>query len=91
MNYEPNTVDWNKGDVVIHDADAKEEYMLMVVIGIKKNDLIKTKYLHRETVVKFGGNPVYLNDKKYLHDPKIFGIKISTSTQKLKDSKEVKG
>ena len=29
MIYEANTTRWKRGDVVIHDADAKSERMLM--------------------------------------------------------------
>ena len=36
MNYHPNICDWQIGDIVIHDADAKVEHMLMKVIGVKK-------------------------------------------------------
>jgi hypothetical protein len=32
VNYTPNTIDWNVGDLVIHDADQKSERMLMRVI-----------------------------------------------------------
>jgi len=32
MNCEPNTIYWNVGDLVIHDADEKSERMLMRVV-----------------------------------------------------------
>ncbi|MGB1285845.1 MAG: hypothetical protein ACPG7F_04865 [Aggregatilineales bacterium] len=55
MNYEPNTNHWQKGAIVIHDADAKEPRMLMQVIGYTRGGLCKTQYLfreHRRTVWK---------------------------------------
>ena len=33
MNYEPNTIKWKPGDIVIHDADEKSEKMLMTDRG----------------------------------------------------------
>ena len=33
MNYEPNTVKWKPGDLVLHDADAKEWRVMMRVVN----------------------------------------------------------
>jgi len=77
MNYEPNTVDWADGSIVIHDADAKEACMLMRVVGRTKDGLIKTRYAtpvirrHRGWSAKTWKNP-----KEVLHDPARFGIEI---------------
>lgn len=69
-NYAPNKSRWWKGDVVIHDADAKEPKMLMVVIGYSRDGLCKTQYCnplcHRRTI--------WQNGIEFLHDPKKFGI-----------------
>ena len=76
MNDEPNTIDWNIGDIVIHDADAKDERMLMVVTGYdKKNKLYHTRYLNPRYTRT---NQIWENDKKYLHDPSRSNIKIPT-------------
>lgn len=72
MNYEPNTRHWQYGDIVIHDVDAKQSNMLMMVIGYTKDGLAKTQYIHR---VKHA-DKVYENELKYLHDPKLFAILI---------------
>lgn len=70
MNYEANTTKWKKGDIVIHDADAKEERMLMVVIGYTRDGLVKTEYIDRIWHYKNR----YHNELKYLLDPARFGI-----------------
>lgn len=68
MNYEPNEVDWKKGDIVIHDADRKAEHMLMIVKGVLSSGLIETRYLNKQN------NNSYINDKKFLHNPRRFDI-----------------
>lgn len=71
MNYEANTENWGVGEIVIHDADAKEPRMLMVVIGRDaKTKEIRTQYL----LTSEHGRKVWKNDPKYLHDPKRFGL-----------------
>lgn len=69
MNYEPNTTKWGKGDIVIHDADAKEPKMLMTVVGMTKEGLVKTVYTN--TLMR---RTVYLNPREVLHDPSRFGL-----------------
>lgn len=71
MLYEPNTIDWKTGDVVIHDTDAKKKHMLMRVIKVQKNGLIVTKYI---TPPSYDKRNRWKNDKKFLHDPARFGI-----------------
>ena len=69
MIYDANTKRWRKGDIVIHDADAKEPKMLMVVIGYTRDDLCKTQYVdrrHKRTIWK--------NGLEYLHQPERFNI-----------------
>lgn len=77
MNYEPNEIDWNIGDLVIHDADAKTADMLMRVVEIGLPDgRLKTEYANRK-----GNEPHYLNPKDVLHDPARFGIVDGESTR----------
>lgn len=72
MNYEENTVDWQIGDLVIHDADRKESGMLMVVIGRdEEKGLIKSVLIDQD---RHHDLTIYENEKKYLHDPKRFDI-----------------
>ena len=74
MNYEPNTIDWWVGDLVIHDADEKSERMVMRVVetGLPLG-LIKTEYLDDD--LRLGGKPrYYLNRKEVLHNPGRFDI-----------------
>ncbi len=76
MNDEPNIIDWKVGDLVSHDADAKCQEMLMIVVGIDSiNQLYITKYINPKYTRCY---ELYKNDKKYLHDPARFGIKIPT-------------
>lgn len=71
MNYEPNVSHWRRGDVVIHDADAKRADMLMVVIGRTRDGLVKTRYLDIAQP-----RNLWVNDLRYLHDPARFGIAV---------------
>lgn len=64
MNDTPNTTHWEKGDLVIHDADAKTDHMLMEVIGYNKEGLCLTKYVEPTK-----RSQLFANDLKYLHDP----------------------
>lgn len=80
MNYPPNTTHWRKGDIVLHDADAKEPRMLMKVIGFTRDGKVKTQYCdlnHKRTI--------YRNEFKYLHDTKQWGIHpdLGNHTQEL--------
>ena len=81
MNYEPNTVKWKPGDLVIHDADAKKYIMLMRVIGYdRQTGDCKTRYITSE-MESFRSAPkstrkIWRNDIRYLHDPARFGIEV---------------
>ncbi len=67
--YPPNTKDWKPGDIVIHDADAKERRMLMRVTDVLPDGAILSRYI---SPGKGNGKKLWLNDKKYLHDPSLF-------------------
>jgi hypothetical protein len=74
--YEPNTTRWAKGDIVIHDADAKKPFMLMIVLGYdRKTKECITRYLYPSRQ-RYGVPDWkrYRNDIKYLHDPARFAI-----------------
>jgi len=76
MNYEPNTIKWKTGDIVIHDADAKSEEMLMVVLGYRcDGNICETVYLRpcsRDSITR---RLVFSNEIQHLHDPARFGLK----------------
>lgn len=79
MNYEENLEDWQVGDLVIHDSDAKRANMLMVVIGRSEvfPTMLRTIYVdqdHHQDCRKRGRLKVWLNDKRYLHNPERFNI-----------------
>lgn len=69
MNYQPNTHRWQRGKLVLHDADEKTAAMLMIVIGYTRDGLCKTQYVERSRK-----RTVWKNDIKYLHDPQQFGL-----------------
>jgi len=73
MNYEPNTRQWNVGDLVLHDADAKRPEMLMRVIGYSRDGECETQYVTR---LPMNGNPrrVWKNGISVLHNPSRFGV-----------------
>ena len=84
MNYEPNKIDWKIGDIVIHDADAKKEEMLMRIVIIKE-ELGKIVYgtklfNHPDKRIMDKKYNFWLNTKEWLHDPKRFGIDTSKFT-----------
>jgi len=64
VNDTPNTTHHKIGALVIHDADAKTDRMLMKVIGYTRTGLCKTRYVNREVSRK-----VYANGIEFLHDP----------------------
>ncbi len=77
MIYDPNTTDWPVGALVIHDADAKEAYMLMRVVGRTRGGGYKTRYAVRDPRRPAAhARRTWINDKRSLHDPARFGIKI---------------
>lgn len=81
MTYEPNTKHWEIGDLVIHDADAKQSEMLMRVIAYTPEGLCVTRYAvpnkinGDEILIKMRRKAkVWENDITYLHAPERFGI-----------------
>lgn len=69
MNYEPNTIQWGRGSIVIHDADAKEPKMLMKIIGFTRDGLAKCQYVDKRKK-----RTIYPNRLAVLHDPEQFGL-----------------
>lgn len=73
MNYEENRIQWAAGSIVIHDADAKKQAMLMIVTGADSvSGDIYTRYVHRGR-----SENEYLNPVELLHDPARFDIRIN--------------
>lgn len=73
MNDTANTTTWRRGDLVIHDADAKRADMLMRVTGYDRaTGLVKTRYVRPQRYAGMLG--VWRNELRYLHDPRRFGI-----------------
>lgn len=79
LNYEPNTIQWRPGDLVLHDADKKSRDFLMEVVGYDpKSGQCKTRYVTPEA---FGWpkRRICRNSLKVLHDPGRFGIAVPNS------------
>jgi len=73
VNYPENTNRWQPGDLVIHDADAKQEEMLMQVKGYHPvTGLCITRYVHQDFLP--GMRRRYLKDFRCLHNPALFGL-----------------
>jgi hypothetical protein len=73
MNYEANTIQWKRGDLVLHDADAKKPDMLMEVTGYAKDGRCATRY-KTPCPMNGGRRTRWLNSITVLHDPKRFGV-----------------
>jgi len=71
MTYPPNQRHWNRGDIVIHEADSKSPYMLMVVLKQRKND---DRYECRYLNTVFNGTNIVRAKKEALLDPALFGM-----------------
>lgn len=69
MNYEPNAIQWQKGAIVIHDADAKEPKMLMRVTGFSKKGLALCRYVDKDKKPT-----IYPNRLEVLLAPERFGL-----------------
>ena len=80
MNCEPNTKRWGKGDLVIHDMDAKRSEFLMEVVtcdqlGWDHYEEFITNYVEERWRKQY---PKGLRNKlAVLHDPQRFGIKVN--------------
>ncbi len=77
MNYPENKEKWERGDIVIHDADAKEHKMLMRVVAFNsRNGRYITRYVYPGWIEgkSSGLSDSYQNDIKSLHNPRRFGL-----------------
>ncbi len=83
MNYEPNATHWQPGDLVVHDADAKEPRMLMKVIGYRKDGLCRTEYIDADVKQKWkrARSGALVNELRALHDPRRFGIEMPVAQE----------
>jgi hypothetical protein len=83
--YEPNTIEWNIGDLVIHDADAKQARLLMRVIAKNLDEkgeiVLITEYIGEDMREKYKRHNHWPNHIRSLHDPKKFGIMVCGHTK----------
>lgn len=72
----PNTIEWRAGDYVIHDADTKCAYLLLVVLGrsASASGVYRTRYAYPAEQPKSWRHKVWRNAIESLHDPSRFGI-----------------
>lgn len=74
LPYVPNSKHWQRGNIVIHESDAKEPYMLMVVLGYEELDDGKVVYLTQYLNPLHSGAEIWRNSIRNLHDPARFEI-----------------
>ena len=81
MNYPENATKWLPGDLVLHDADAKETKMLMIVVGVSADqEMVTTIYLKDVPEPTMGKKDIsnlpkvelWTNTYRCLHDPSQF-------------------
>ena len=78
--HEANRVEWKTGDYVVHDSDAKQTDMLMIVIGRSRAGGFRTRYVFPFGLPRSWRRRVWLNTIEALHDPRRFGIELPTHT-----------
>lgn len=81
MNYPANTIQWKPGDLVLHDADAKREDMLMRVVNYARDGRCRTEYVTDSENMRWrmfgrGKRSRLLNPISVLHDPARFGVSV---------------
>jgi len=79
MNYEPNEINWEIGDLVIHDCDAKKPHMLAKVV--EKNETKQGLRYRIEYLDNKLNYEKWWNSIKVLHDPKRFNIDTTQSNK----------
>ena len=72
--HDPNTTQWQPGDLVIHDSDAKRADMLMIVLGQDATGAFRTRYAFPWAQPRPWRRKVWRNTIEWLHDPARFGI-----------------
>lgn len=72
--HDPNTTQWQPGDLVIHDSDAKRADMLMIVLGQDATGAFRTRYAFPWAQPRPWRRKVWRNTMEWLHDPARFGI-----------------
>lgn len=68
----PNTIQWQRGDIVIHDADAKEHRMLRIVIAVLPGDRARTVFAYRQELPEGWRRKVETFPMRELLDPRRF-------------------
>ena len=79
--HDPNTTQWQPGDLVIHDSDAKRADMLMIVLGQDATGAFRTRYAFPWAQPRPWRRKVWRNTMEWLHDPARFGISASRLSQ----------
>ena len=74
--HDPNTTQWQPGDLVIHDSDAKRTDMLMIVLGQDAAGVFRTRYAFPWAQPRPWRRKIWRNTVEWLHDPARFGITV---------------
>lgn len=73
---EPNRIEWEAGDYVIHDSDPKRADMLVVVIGWYRDGGFRTRYAFPSRLPRSWRRRAWRNTIHPLHDPGHFAIEV---------------
>lgn len=74
--HDTNTTQWQPGDLVIHDSDAKHADMLMIVLGQDATGVFRTRYAFPWAQPRPWRRKIWRNTMEWLHDPARFGIRV---------------
>lgn len=98
MIHAPNTVQWQPGDLVLHDDDGKRPDMLMRVLGViksgPKQGQYRTRYENTDACAARGAmheyrRTIWKNPLSKLHDPLRFGIRVEQRSRAVQENFEL--
>lgn len=74
--HHPNRRQWQRGDLVIHDRDAKEHRLIRVVVARLPGGLLQSVYAFRKELPDnwSARHKVFTDRPEYLLDPKRFRL-----------------
>lgn len=71
MNYPESTTQWKRGDIVIHETDAKKQLMLLKIVLALPGSMYCCKYIYHKEIPTTPHRKFHISE---LHDPRKFGI-----------------
>jgi len=74
-----NTIDWPNGALVIHDRDEKAQRMVRIVIGVRYDGKIRTRYAHPHLLPPIWRKRIMHDRRETLHHPWRFRLSCKKS------------